>query len=138
MLGTSKTRFGGDHIYPTGTCFEDISQHFIRSCLSDKSLLIRDFYMVHGICLMLDGARYSHAWIEDRNEAIFSGRLDAKLQYFKEPIYQFNLRFRVQERTRYTFMEAMKTARTHRDAPPPWEDKYRRLCKGYKLKKLGK
>lgn len=122
-------------LYPTGTCFEDVTQEFVRMIAENRSRF-KDpaLVMVHGICRMPDGRLYSHAWIERDGEAHFSGIIDGLKSFARAPVGEFDAVYEVQERTRYTADEAMHEALKHDDMPPPWDPRYRALCKDSPLK----
>ena len=120
-------------IHPTGTCFEDITLAFV-DMLTSKQSRANDptFYMVHGICLLKDGSRYSHAWIEEDGHVWFSGKFDGQQALLQTSRKDFYKEFRVQECTKYNHPQLIRTALEHGDAPPPWEKKYLMLCNDYK------
>lgn len=118
-------------IRPTGTCFEDVTWMFIQMLRENPNRLNGEFWMVHGICLLLSGKRYSHAWIEEDGTTWFSGIMEGKTGFIQTPTDQFYTQFHVQERTRYTAIEARDRALLANNIPPPWEPKYRELCKDY-------
>jgi hypothetical protein len=128
-------------LLPTGTCFEDVTLFFAQLCRESPEKRDRGgIFMVHGICLMEDGTPYSHAWIEEgvmvhapgilaaelfSNGKAQKGFLEIEKPYFYE-------RYRVQEYTRYSFLDLLELAARIGNVPPPWELKYRRLCRDYK------
>lgn len=121
---------------PTGTCFEDTTQIFIQMIAADRKLWgDRTFVMVHSICLMPDGTRYSHAWVEHGSRVLFRGIINGEHGHYAATKEEFYKEFQVQETTKYTAEEAMHVALRNGDRPPPWEKKYLALCKDYKGKK---
>lgn len=120
-------------IYPTGTCFEDVTQMFIKMLGEDMDRVDDpEFCMVHGICLMEDGSQYAHAWIEEGEFAWFSGILNGDEVFCQTLKSEFHSETRVVEFTRYTYWDCARVARQNYDMPPPWEHRYRRLCKDFK------
>lgn len=120
-------------LHPTGTCFEDVTMFFAKLIQEDKTRIIQpNFCMVHGICKMPDGKKFSHAWVEDGKEVWFSGILRGNKGFALTTRRDFYKKYRVQEFTRYNFRDLMELSKTVGNAPPPWEEKYRRLCKDYK------
>ncbi len=124
-------------ILPTGTCFEDVTHHFIRLLNEDRRRIDDpNFVMVHGICLLENGKAYSHAWIEDGTTVHFPGILVADdgscTKGFAEcSRADFHDSHRVQDFTRYTYYQAMRAALDSGDQPPPWEPRYLRLCRDF-------
>ena len=116
---------------PTGTCFEDVTQEFIR-LIAEKRSRYTDgtLFMIHGICLLEDGRPYSHAWIELDGLVNFPCILEGEKGFGVTTWDEFTKTFRVQEFTKYTALEAYEIAKKLGDIPPPWESKYRRLCRG--------
>lgn len=90
-----------------------------------------DFWMVHGICLMPDGKPYAHAWVEEGNMTWNPCILDGEKGFAQSTIKDFYKLFQVQDFTRYNFDALFKLSAEIGHAPPPWEDKYRRLCRDY-------
>jgi hypothetical protein len=122
-------------IKPTGTCFEDVTWHFIQTCLRDNRALAADatYRMVHGICHKDGGEPYSHAWIEHGDKVWFSGLLEDYAQVWcKAALADFYAEFKVTDTTKYTFWQAVAADQGNKGTPPPWEPRYRRLCKDYK------
>lgn len=114
----------GVTVYPTGTCFEDTT--LMASSLWCENEF--NFLVVHGICLLPDGKPYAHAWIEKDQQAWFVGVVEGERVKIKIPLDQFYQHFQVQEQTKYDLTNLIETALKNNDAPPPWEEKYRRLC----------
>ena len=121
-----------EKVYPTGTCFEDVTLMFIQMLMEQRERFSRSsFLMVHGICLNADGNKYSHAWIEEGELVWFPAIIRGKKGFGKAKKKEFYRVYKVQCKTRYTAKEAQVTALKHGDAPPPWELKYLKLCKDY-------
>lgn len=122
---------------PTGTCFEDVTQEFIRLLTEDRRRFVNGtLFMIHGICLMEDGEPYSHAWIELDGQVNFPCIADGQKGFAVTTRAEFARVFRVQESTRYTPMECRAMAIKVGDMPPPWESKYRRLCRGALIERM--
>lgn len=120
-------------IHPTGTCFEDVTMQFAERIRDDKRLLVSDFFMVHGICLFPDGRPYSHAWIEEGDKVWFPGIFSKLGKGFGlTSVEEFYREYRVQERTRYNFRDLLEIGARLGNEPPPWEERYRVLCRDYK------
>lgn len=120
-------------VHPTGTCFEDVTMGFAEKIREDKRRILGGFYMVHGICLFPDGRKYSHAWIEVGEEsAWFPGIVDGEKVFLEAPLEEFRKLFRVQEFTRYDFKALLEVGKRVGNVPPPWEEKYLKLCRDYK------
>lgn len=119
-------------IHPTGTCFEDVTWEFAQRCRDDKSLMARGakFFMVHGICVMPNGKRYAHAWIEEGVFVWGPAIVEGHKGFFQTTDKEFREHYQVQECTRYSFQDLIDLSKRIGNAPPPWEDKYRRLCRG--------
>lgn len=124
-------------VHPTGTCFEDCSFFFVHLMKEDRTRMDRpDFVLVHGICLLENGKEYSHAWIEEGPQVHCPGIIgeEGKMErgFLTVEKKHFYYKYQVQECTRYTFYEAIRVASKHKDMPPPWELRYRRLCRDWK------
>ena len=119
-------------ILPTGTCFEDTTWFFIQEGIKYKRNQDPMWLLVHGICHHEDGRPYSHAWIEHLDKVWFSGIVDGETVFLKASQSEFYREFKVTETTKYTWTQAVEADRCNRGMPPPWEPKYRRLCKDYK------
>lgn len=117
-------------LLPTGTCFEDVTQEFIRLLQEFRDYHPERILMVHGICLLEDGEPYAHAWIEIGDEAHFPGILDGQKGFAVATLDEFTRAYRVQECTRYNYNEVLRVAKSLNDMPPPWKSQYRRLCRG--------
>lgn len=121
----------GINILPTGECFEDCTWKFTQMLRDPKHRDNPRFFLVHGICLMSNGEPYSHAWLELDGRAIQSGiREDTreKVAVVME-IEEYHKRMRVQEFTRYSWLDVIRTAMAHNDEPPPWEERYKALTR---------
>lgn len=121
-------------IHPTGTCFEDMTWYFARRIRDNRALMYDEmFVLVHGICGPNKDVtkEYSHAWVEHGDLAFFSGVVSGE-KIIAEALRESFLReFRVIDSTRYTFAALRSLSATNGDQPPPWEEKYRRLCKDH-------
>lgn len=129
-------------IYPTGQCFDDVLDHQAILMKEAANLAARQ-YICHGICLAPEGPHegepFAHAWVEDPDDQQTyqsglmvqdDGRI-VKVWYGlrTDDFYAF---LRVQERTRYTLLEALwKNWTTNHYGP--WVEKYRLLCGGNRI-----
>lgn len=122
-------------IYPTGTCFEDVTEYLnwkFESCRTIEEAFALPLLMVHAIVQPNpEKGPFSHAWIEEDGKVIGFGIINGeKTGVVYEKLEFYNI-FRPIEMTRYTVEEgywAEKKAGTF----PPWEEKYRRLCRDFK------
>lgn len=115
---------------PTGTCFDDGLDLIVDlvSCNAREDLVA--VRLVHGICLLPDGERYAHAWVEhlDRGTAVFCSILNGRRMYVETTIAEYDAHFKVQERTHYTVDEAWRE-NMRSGHYGPWLERYRELCK---------
>ncbi len=117
-------------LHPTGTCFEDVTQYFVQ-LLKENRARFRSgtLFMVHGICLLDDDAPYSHAWVELDDQVHCPVMVQGKKGFAVMHPDRFAELYRVQEFTRYSPKDAFENAAKTNDMPPPWEPKYRNLCR---------
>lgn len=119
-------------LYPTHSCFDDAFE-FINDAimLSQEPLRtehINSLILVHGICLLSNGAPYAHAWVERSGQCIFKGILEGEASYFAGEQKEFYDEHKVQETTKYTVIEAAKENKRTGHLGP-WVQRYRELCK---------
>lgn len=125
------------NIYPTNKCFDD-ALDFISLILQEKSeereALRHELFLVHAICKMPDGRRYSHAWVEDckTKTCIFKGILENEASYFARDIKQYYEHIMPLEWTKYTVMQASEQNELH-GTFGPWEPRYQALCRDFKM-----
>lgn len=119
----------------TGTCYEDVTL-FIADALKNNPHLRTDMTLVivHAIVSPPGFHPYSHSWVEHGDNTVYASLLapDGKKVFGEFDTPEFYRLYNVIETTKYTIPEAMAMDRKHGGAPPPWEEKYLRLCKGYK------
>jgi hypothetical protein len=123
-------------LYPTHTCFDD-SLDLVLALVRENPDEVRkqNVFLVHGVCLLPDGTPYAHAWVEiDEGggitvlNAVLRDGMKVYGQFLKEQFYQT---WRVEERIRYSLLEAYENCRQY-DYSGPWEDRYRVLCRDYR------
>jgi len=111
---------------PTHTCFDDVLDFFAG--LTDPKA--RDLHVVvHGICVLPDGSRIAHAWLERTDvEFVIEGMLLGPTKvYHAIPRATFHERWTVERCTRYTLAEAIAQNAAH-DHFGPWDPEYAALC----------
>jgi len=121
-------------ILPTGCCFDDILDFQSDLWKADPARAMRQ-HIVHGICLIPpDQAEadqpYAHGWVEDdiENRVYSSGMVDGQKVWWAADRDEWYRGMRVQEKTRYTFWEALQMNwKTNHYGP--WVETYRALCK---------
>lgn len=125
-------------VHPTHKCFDDAFE-FIELLVKAHPDKIGDIkanlLIVHAICLMPDGRKYSHAWVEDiqENQCIFRGIIAGKSEWLSAPLPEYHAELKVHEFTRYTLKEACKKnllTMTY----GPWEEKYKQLTRNAQRK----
>lgn len=123
-------------LYPTGTCFEDVTQYFAQLVREDnRRMESPNFFTVHGICIMSDGTLYSHAWVEENGHVWFPAIFNGERGFAETTVDDFYKEFKVQDCTKYSFFDLVKMSMKTPRAKPPYEEKYRRLCHDYVEKK---
>lgn len=133
-----ETKLKGIFFHPTGTCFEDCTLEFARLLHADRRLFVDPtFFLVHGICGPNEDVPrpYSHAWIEHGPFVHASGYVGGEFGFLVIPRDHFYETYRVVEATKYSPSAALATAKRNNDVPPPWEERYRVLCRDYKGEK---
>jgi len=120
-------------ILPTGSCFDDVLDHQSALILFDSRILHQ--WIVHGICLIPEGQEkagepFAHAWMEDDDErkVYQSGLVKGVKVWWSADRKEWYDLMRVQDRTRYSFAEAL-TLNWKTCHFGPWEERYRVLCK---------
>lgn len=121
-------------ILPTGTCFDDVLDHQ-SELFKIQPLLVMRQYVVHGICLIPDdqpkaNQPFAHGWVEDdvEDRVYQSGFVDGVKVWYGCDREQWYQAIRVQTRTRYTFLEALKM-NWQTNTFGPWEPAYLALCR---------
>jgi hypothetical protein len=111
---------------PTHTCFDDALDFFGH--LSDP-IERAAHLVVHGICVLPDGSRIAHAWIErtDQDFVIEGALLGPERVYRAMPRATFDARWKIERCTRYTFDQALALNAAH-DHFGPWDPEYAALC----------
>lgn len=120
-------------IYPTGTCFDDVLDHQCEQ-LKFNPFTILTQHIVHGICLHPEGPKadqpFAHGWVEDDlEERVYQSGLleDGEKVWWSADRAEWYVMMRVQEKTRYTFHEALRM-NWETNHFGPWVEAYRVLC----------
>jgi hypothetical protein len=125
-------------IYPTHTCFDD-AMDFLETTIKEgkhpREYIVNNLVTVHAICIMPDGTKYAHAWIEEGDSCIFKGRgeclIDGKMEHLEGYMWadkkEFYAYYNVQETTHYSLEQVWKENKKHATTGP-WIDKYKKLC----------
>lgn len=120
-------------VRPTGTCFDDaldFLEELSKTGVSKKEL-IRDFVLVHGICMTptVPSVQFAHAWVEWRQQLVFQrGIVDGQVLTYSMPLSQFEQRFNPVKTTRYTVAEAARR-NAETNSYGPWEPEYAALTR---------
>lgn len=119
-------------ILPTNTCFDDVLDH--QSAVHRLiPLIVERQFIVHGILLAPEGPHqdepFAHAWVEDDVESRVyqSGIIDGQKIWWSADRTEWESKMRVQQRTRYTFEQALLLNYVSNHFGP-WEPAYRHLC----------
>jgi len=114
-------------ISPTHECFNDAMDILAELLTADK-VPPAHLRLVHGICLLEDGTRYAHAWVERGTACLFLGLYQGARVLCSVPRPEYYARLRVQQRTKYTMAQAAReNARTV--SYGPWKAAYLALTR---------
>lgn len=114
-------------IYPTNECFND-AMEILGVLLTEKEVPPDQLRLVHGICLMDDGTRFAHAWVERERTCLFLGLYQGERVLCQVPRQEYYQRLRVEQRTKYTMAQAAReSARTV--SYGPWKAAYLALTR---------
>ena len=128
-------------IYPTHTCFEDVTDYLkwkLESCSTIAEAFALPMLIVHAIVHpeKVETA-YSHAWVEEGDKVISFGLINGEKYGIEFEKIEFYDLYRPLDMTRYTVEEGYLMEKKT-GTFPPWEEKYRRLCRDYRGEKDGK
>jgi hypothetical protein len=126
-MGESHEHVDEATIYPTHTCFDDVTEYMNQLAEAGTSLdeLMR-YTVVHGVVVASDGHRFAHAWLELDGETIESGIYNGERVWVSMSRTEFDATHDLAEETRYTIREAVALDGEH--GPGPWKPEYRALC----------
>jgi hypothetical protein len=119
------------NIYPTHTCFDDafelIEKHIVAGNVT-KEELIKDFMIVHAICLLPNGKAYAHAWVERHDKyCIFKGIINGEATFLEAEKEEYYEHFKVQETMKFPIQAAVAQNKLY-GTTGPWSEKYKALC----------
>lgn len=115
---------------PTHTCFDDALE-FMEDLARNypAALAFEGYKLIHAICLMPDGERYAHAWVEDNaGRAHFFGMIGGEKKRIVKDAKWYRLELRVQEFREYNVHQAWAENKKH-GTYGPWVEKYKELCR---------
>ena len=115
-------------IHPTHTCFDDAVE-FIEELIKEHPDKLEDIktslLLVHGICLLPNGQRYAHGWVEDNktDSCYFKGIVESECVFLQADRPGFYENFKVQETTKYTLWQ-VHLENMLSGTFGPWDKKY--------------
>lgn len=110
----------------TGTCFDDTCEYL--EDLARAGTLTKRELLCHAICEAPDGHHYSHAWVEEDDEVIFTCLIDGQRGQVWVDRAAYYAEMKVLKVTKYTMQQTMAENLKHK-TNGPWLDEYRALCK---------
>lgn len=120
------------NIYPTGTCFDDAMDWFMKNYKDKNNLLL-----VHAICEKDDGELYSHAWCEHDNQAFGFGLIEHEGEQvfccYCTDIKDYYDYFKVKKKSKYDITKVLLNNVLYKTYGP-WRQEYLELCHDRKKK----
>ena len=112
---------------PGGEVADDVAVE-VRQHQDVELLGPLDHKLVHGICINVDGKRYSHAWVEDLTHCWDRGIIDGRKVYYSMSKQRYYRERVVVDTTKYTIPEVADQNEKH-GTYGPWLQKYLDLVK---------